>query len=542
MTSTDRHLVVDGSNIATEGRTFPSLAQLEDAVVAILDDQNFSSVTVIVDATFAHRVDQAERDRFEKAVLAGEVVVPPAGAVGRGDAFILQVAEKANAVVFSNDSFQEFHGQHDWLFDDNRLVGGKPIDGIGWVFVDRTPVKGAVSRAARQKATQDRKVAKQQTTPAPRKPPTPPPTNRTRVSKKATAVSGSPQTRSTTKVSASKSSGSDGAADNATTSDSASNEINDTTSFLQFVSKYSIGDEVEGEVARYSSHGCYLTVLEALCYLPCQAMGDPPPTKARDLVARGDVVRVLVDSLDSERRGINTTLVKVIGPRSQNETPNAQQTEGDADGGDRKGNPTRSEPIVATTKSTAKSGRNRSNESARTSKKSAASPPSARASRATTKRASASSRAKKAPAKASVKSAPAKRSTTTTKAAASKTTAAATTSTAKKAPAARKAATAKKAVAKKAPAKKAPAKKAPVKKATAAKKAPAKKAATAKKAVAKKAPAKKAPAKATTTAKKAPAKKATTAKKAVAKKAPAKATTRKTTAKRTTRARAATQK
>ena len=75
-------------------------------------------------------------------MLAGELVSPPAGAIGRGDAFVLQIADKADAVILSNDSFQEFHGQYPWLFDEGRLIGGKPVPGLGWVFLLRTPVRG----------------------------------------------------------------------------------------------------------------------------------------------------------------------------------------------------------------------------------------------------------------------------------------------------------------------------------------------------------------------------------------------------------------
>src|SRR5690606_28600031 len=81
------HLVVDGSNIATEGRTAPSLAQLNDAVTDFLKDHSFANVVVIVDATFPNRIDASERAEYEEAILAGELLTPPAGAVGRGDAF-----------------------------------------------------------------------------------------------------------------------------------------------------------------------------------------------------------------------------------------------------------------------------------------------------------------------------------------------------------------------------------------------------------------------------------------------------------------------
>ena len=140
--------MVDGSNIATEGRSLPSLSQLDEAVSEFITDHHYDTVVVIVDATFGHRIDGKESARFEEAVLAGELVTPPAGAIGRGDAFILQIADKAGATVLSNDSFQEFHGTHEWLFTEGRLIGGKPVPGIGWVFVARSPVRGPTSRRA----------------------------------------------------------------------------------------------------------------------------------------------------------------------------------------------------------------------------------------------------------------------------------------------------------------------------------------------------------------------------------------------------------
>src|SRR6478735_7670130 len=147
------HVIVHGSNIATEGRTTPSLAQLDEAVRALLEEFGDVKLTFVVDAPFGHRIDESERADFEAGIVNGELVTPPAGAIGRGDAFILQVADKVNATVFSNDSFQEFHGgQYDWLFDEGRLLGAKPVPAIGWVFVWRTPVRGPTSRRATREA------------------------------------------------------------------------------------------------------------------------------------------------------------------------------------------------------------------------------------------------------------------------------------------------------------------------------------------------------------------------------------------------------
>jgi hypothetical protein len=158
------YAVVDGSNIATEGRSVPSLAQLDDAVRQFQAEFPGTEVIVVVDATFGHRIDPSERKAFDEAVAHAELVSPPAGAVGRGDAFLLRVAERVGAQVLSNDSFQEFHAEHPWLFDEGRLIGGKPVPGVGWIFTPRSPVRGVRSRAALSvgaaKAAKSSKAAK----------------------------------------------------------------------------------------------------------------------------------------------------------------------------------------------------------------------------------------------------------------------------------------------------------------------------------------------------------------------------------------------
>ena len=143
---------MDGSNLATEGRSSPSLKQLDEAVRAYASEDPDANIIVVVDATFEHRVSDAERDEVRNAMLNGEVISPPAGAIGRGDAFVLRIAERTGATVLSNDSFQEFHGEHPWLFDDGRLVGGKPVPGVGWIFTPRVPIRGPKSRAATAEA------------------------------------------------------------------------------------------------------------------------------------------------------------------------------------------------------------------------------------------------------------------------------------------------------------------------------------------------------------------------------------------------------
>ena len=448
------HVIVDGSNIATEGRTRPSLAQLEEAVLAFLEEFPGTKMTVIVDATFAHRIDAAERPAYEAGVLAGEIVAPPAGAIGRGDAFIAAAATKADATVLSNDSFQELHGEYPWLFDEGRLVGGKPVDGVGWVFVTRAPVRGPVSRrsqraskslsksekAAAAKAVADEVAARRARGGAPAKGDAAKGRSAKGDAKGRSAKGDAAKGRSAKGDAAKGAAAKDGPGSDAVAEGrgrgrrrgagggSAPEAINEPAVFLAFVSEHPVGTAVEGVVDRFSSHGAYVIVAGAQGYVPLRLMADPPPRSAREVLAVGESRTFVVESFDSPRRSIDLALP----------------------GPDPTGDPV-SDPNPA-------------------------------------QEATPMAPAKKSPAKkkAAAKKAPAKKKTA-----------------AKKAPAK------KKAVARKAPAKKAAAKKAPAKKKAAAKKAPAKKKAAAKKAPAKKkAAAKKAPAKKKAAARKAPARRA----------------------------------
>ncbi|NNF55803.1 MAG: S1 RNA-binding domain-containing protein [Acidimicrobiales bacterium] len=451
-----QHLVVDGSNIATEGRTNPSLAQLDEAVSAV-SKQGYGPVTVIVDATFPRRIDPSEVEEFERRTLEGTIVTPPAGVVGRGDAFILQVAAQVDAVVLSNDSFQEFHGEHEWLLnEDGRLLGGKPVPNVGWVFSPRGPVRGAKSRQSVREAkssksekptktptkTAAKKSAKKRKTTSPKQknqtsskevsadspmpvPKDPPASRRrrgaeTRRDAQETGAKSSAPKPSAPKSSAPKSSApkSNGVKAKKSAKSKESNHLNDVTEFMSFVSAHSLGDTIQGEVERFSSHGCYLRVATAQCYLPSKAMGDPPPTKARDVVSKGQLVEAKVESLDAERRGINVSLIRVL-PRA--DRSDQQKPSSLPNGRSISNTPRRSESIMATPKKAAKK---------RTTKKAAVK----------------KTVAKKTTAKKAAKKAPAKKAA------------------AKKAPA--KKAAPKKAAAKKAPAKKAAPKKAAAKKRT----------------------------------------------------------------------------
>ena len=273
----------------------PSLAQLDQAVREFIAENPADVVTVVVDASFGHRIDPSEVPAFEEAEVAGEVVSPPAGAIGRGDAFLLRIAEKTGATVLSNDSFQEFHGEHTWLFDKGRLIGGKPVPGVGWIFMDRTPVRGAKSREVTKEAK-----------------------------RKKREVEAGPTTKSTDYKAKSRSKSVDRAIARATEEvvepkaggkshrrrggAPPAEPVNEPLAFITFIAAHPLGSDVVGSVLEYSSHGAFVEADGARCYIPLSAMGDPAPRRAREVVTKGETRIFVVQAFDPQRRGIELAL------------------------------------------------------------------------------------------------------------------------------------------------------------------------------------------------------------------------------------------
>ncbi|MGO8876371.1 MAG: NYN domain-containing protein, partial [Acidimicrobiales bacterium] len=286
-----QHIVVDGSNIATEGRSAPSLKQLEEAVAELKREHPGAEITVIVDATFAHRIDPSELDRFETAALAGEYVHPPAGAIGRGDAFLLRVAEKVDATVLSNDSFQEFHGEHPWLFERGRLLGATPVPGIGWIFSPRTPVRGPTSRQAVREAERAKREVTKAIKVATKEAVAPPAVSGRKPQIGDRRVMGQPPT-----VVAPRHQAISPAA------------VNDPLTFVSFIAEHPLGAEVTGRVDSYTSHGAVVMVGSTQCYVPLANLAHPPPRSAREVLTRGEDTTFVVRALDPQRRGVELAL------------------------------------------------------------------------------------------------------------------------------------------------------------------------------------------------------------------------------------------
>ena len=296
-----KHIIVDGSNIATEGRTEPSLAQLDEAVQALMDEFKGAKISVIVDATFGHRIAKKERAEFETAIANNELVAPPAGAVGRGDAFILAIADKANASIFSNDSFQEFHGKYKWLFDEGRLIGGKPVPLVGWVFVERLPVRGPTSRRSVRTGTVVKKelptASPEASKPMPI-PKSPPPNARSSRGVKNAAPQKSAKPMK--------------AAQPQAAAKAPVAMANDIVPYLEFVEKHPAGTKVKAEVQSYAANGVTVRMGDIAGYVPLRNMASPMPRSARDIFKIGDVVTLMVSGYTPARRSVDLGVPEVV--------------------------------------------------------------------------------------------------------------------------------------------------------------------------------------------------------------------------------------
>lgn len=330
-----KHVVVDGSNIATEGRTVPSLKQLNEAVMSFMSEFPEAKVTVVVDASFGHRIDKKEVKDFNDAINNNELVSPPAGAVGRGDGFVLTIAEKVGASILSNDSYQEFHHQYKWLFEPGRLLGGKPVPLVGWVFIERLPVRVSAGResASAVRKSSPRRVAKasaetHRPMPIPK---SPPPGARVVAKAKAavtavTAVMAKNQARTavakhqprtavakhqTRKAVAKQGSTAATATSALAASASGASAVNELAPFIEFVEKHPVGRKVKGTVDTYSAHGVYVTIGDVSGYLPLRLMANPAPRSAREFVKIGQQLSLTVAGFTPARRSIEVGIIGV---------------------------------------------------------------------------------------------------------------------------------------------------------------------------------------------------------------------------------------
>ncbi len=72
--------------------------------------------------------------------------------------------------------------------------------------------------------------------------------------------------------------------------------------FLTFVAEHPVGSTIEGTVVAFTSHGAHVDVGGMLCHVPLRGLADPPPTRARQVLAKGETRPFLLVSLDAAHR------------------------------------------------------------------------------------------------------------------------------------------------------------------------------------------------------------------------------------------------
>jgi hypothetical protein len=248
----------------------------------------------------------------------------------------LKIADRINGVVLSNDSFQEFHDEYPWLFEVGRLIGGKPVPGVGWVFTPRLPVRGVKSsRTAKKLAVAlpggvlpiigttltPIKGAKAPVKKVPTKVAKVPAKTAKKLSRavvepvvKKTPAHKTPAVKAA-KAPAKKAPAKKAALANApvvATEPAVAlrrgrHPVNPEAEFTLFRTTYKIGARVEGEVTAFASHGAVIKVAmrndhHVECYAPTTSLGSPPPARARDVLKRGDRRTFRLLTVDVERR------------------------------------------------------------------------------------------------------------------------------------------------------------------------------------------------------------------------------------------------
>jgi hypothetical protein len=273
---------------------------LNEAVLSFMNEFPNTKITVVVDATFGHRIDKRETAEFNSAINNNELVAPPAGAVGRGDGFVLTIAEKIGASILSNDSYQEFHEQYPWLFNAGRLIGGKPVPNVGWVFIERLPVRPSATKSVKKASREANRPMPIPKAPPPAAKPSAP------AAKAPAPVAKAPAPKLSAKPKAAT--------------------INELTPFLEFVEKYPVGSKVKGVVDQYSAHGVYVKIGDVRGYLPLRLMATPAPRSAREHVKIGQQVNLSVDSFVASRRSIDVAIVGTVTPMKKAPAPAATPT------------------------------------------------------------------------------------------------------------------------------------------------------------------------------------------------------------------------
>ena len=125
--SPDNIIVVDGANVAWSEQTSDGKPKVSNLVAMrqALVDEGYEPI-IIIDASLRHDVDDA--NQLEGLIDNQRVRQSPAGT--EADYFILKTADQTKTKVVSNDTFEKYRDDYDWIWERRlpyMIVEGKVL-------------------------------------------------------------------------------------------------------------------------------------------------------------------------------------------------------------------------------------------------------------------------------------------------------------------------------------------------------------------------------------------------------------------------------
>lgn len=107
-------IVVDGANVAWSEQTSDRKPRVANIVAMrqALEEEGYDPI-IIIDASLRYDVD--DPDQLEGLIDGQHVRQSPAGT--EADYFILMTAEQQKANIVSNDTFEKYKDDYDWIWD-----------------------------------------------------------------------------------------------------------------------------------------------------------------------------------------------------------------------------------------------------------------------------------------------------------------------------------------------------------------------------------------------------------------------------------------
>lgn len=107
-------IVVDGANVAWEEQTKDDKPKVSNIIAMrqALEKAGYDPL-IIIDASLRHDIDDPKQ--LESLIDDQHIRQSPAGT--EADYFVLQIAKQQDAQVVSNDMFEKYRDDHDWIWE-----------------------------------------------------------------------------------------------------------------------------------------------------------------------------------------------------------------------------------------------------------------------------------------------------------------------------------------------------------------------------------------------------------------------------------------